>query len=356
MKTVSNVLTKWKLDVLSDAGIDVDKITKNVGISRFEIDKDGGRIAQENHFNLIRETLPYYNIFLNKKNVDDNGVYMRFPELFGLCFNERSAVDALKTFVTYRAIMGSSDSITFQVDENKILVEYKSDAPSDISCPSVAGHFYTVIDILRNYMSDFDFAVDFNCNPLISNGFINNMFQSNCTFSQSKNTLLIKSDKIKQPYASFNEKSNKLQRTTVCKQLDKISKSYSFSFFLCQMIERILEGNSEESESGIFEVISSELKQSRWTINRRLKLENTNFTDLLKRVRINLAHKLLSETNQSMDEISDALGFSSAANFTRFFSSNIGLSPLKYRIMHKFSVIICMFVPFLDICDLDLVF
>ena len=42
MKTISNILTKWKLDALSVAGVDVDKITQSVGISRFEIDKDGG--------------------------------------------------------------------------------------------------------------------------------------------------------------------------------------------------------------------------------------------------------------------------------------------------------------------------
>lgn len=63
MKTISNILTKWKLDALSVAGVDVDKITQSVGISRFEIDKDGGRITQDNHFNLVRETLPYYNLF-----------------------------------------------------------------------------------------------------------------------------------------------------------------------------------------------------------------------------------------------------------------------------------------------------
>ena len=355
MKTISNILTKWKLDALSVAGVDVDKITQSVGISRFEIDKDGGRITQDNHFNLVRETLPYYNLFLNKQkgNID---MHRCFPELFSLCFNEKNAIDALQSFVTYRAIMGDSDLFTFQVNRNQILIEYKSDAPGDISCPAVVGNFYTAIDILRNYISDFDIAVEFNSNPLISKAFINDMFQSNCTFSQSRNTLLITSNQINQPYANFNEKSNELQKTFAHKHLDKINKSYSFSFSLCEMIERILEKNSGESERGILEIISSELKQSRWTINRRLKLENTNFTDLLKRVRINLAHKLLSETNQSMDEISDALGFSSAANFTRFFSSNIGLSPLKYRIMHKFSVIICMVVPFLDIRDLDLIF
>jgi len=334
MKTVSNILTKWKFDALSEAGVDVDKIIQSTGISRFEVNKEGGRISQDIHFDLIRKTLPYYSLLLNQqRGLDD--IYRFFPELFGLCFNENNAVDALQAFVTYRAIMGDSDSLTFQVNQDQILIKYKSDAPEDISCHSVVGNLYMAFDILRNYVSNFDVAVGLSSKPLLSTVAINDAFQSKCNFTQSENTLLIKSNQITMPYLNFNGRSNEFQKWIASKQLNKIKASYSFSSVLYKMIEGVLDGNSGKNEMGILEVITSELKQSRWTINRRLKLENTCFSDLLKKARINLAHKLLSGTDKSIDDISDALGFSSAANFTRFFSSNIGLSPLKYRIIHK---------------------
>lgn len=46
----------------------------------------------------------------------------------------------------------------------------------DISCPAVVGNFYTAIDILRNYISDFDIAVEFNNNPLISKALLMTCF------------------------------------------------------------------------------------------------------------------------------------------------------------------------------------
>ena len=54
-----------------------------------------------------------------------------------------------------------------------------------------------------------------------------------------------------------------------------------------------------------------------------------------QRIQINKAEKLLRETNLTIDEIADRVGFSSTAHFRKVFASRFNLSPSEIRKKHK---------------------
>ena len=71
------------------------------------------------------------------------------------------------------------------------------------------------------------------------------------------------------------------------------------------------------------------------TLKRNLANENTSIRILRQKVIIELAHKLLLNSNSPISDISARLGFSEHSAFCRFFIRNHGESPNQFRLNNK---------------------
>ena len=67
------------------------------------------------------------------------------------------------------------------------------------------------------------------------------------------------------------------------------------------------------------------------TLNRKLHGEGTSFTQILDDVRCNLASEYLRSTKLSIEDISELVGFSEAANFRHAFRRWTGSTPARFR-------------------------
>ena len=67
------------------------------------------------------------------------------------------------------------------------------------------------------------------------------------------------------------------------------------------------------------------------TLNRKLTAESTSFTQILDDVRCNLAGEYLRSTKLSIDDISELVGFSDAANFRHAFRRWTVSTPARFR-------------------------
>jgi AraC-like DNA-binding protein len=84
-------------------------------------------------------------------------------------------------------------------------------------------------------------------------------------------------------------------------------------------------------DRSLAETAASYCGLSRHALQRRLKSMNTTLGGELAQVRRERAQELLVDTEKSIVEIADALGFATATSFTRAFKSWIGQSPREYR-------------------------
>ena len=66
-------------------------------------------------------------------------------------------------------------------------------------------------------------------------------------------------------------------------------------------------------------------------LQRRLKDQGLKFSDLLNQAKLVHAKQELRDTQMSIKEISESLGYSDPANFTRAFRRSTGLSPSSFR-------------------------
>jgi AraC-like DNA-binding protein len=107
---------------------------------------------------------------------------------------------------------------------------------------------------------------------------------------------------------------------------DDASVADPFSLSLHTAIRRLLPAGSCSIDS-----IAGDMNISRRTLQRRLKERDTNFQQLLQRVKSNLARKYLEDKSLSIIEIALLLGYGDPSSFSAAFKSWSGLTPTEFR-------------------------
>lgn len=80
-----------------------------------------------------------------------------------------------------------------------------------------------------------------------------------------------------------------------------------------------------------FATLAHQLHVSQATLRRRLSDEGVTYQRILDDLRRDLAVEFLSDTEQSLADIAEALGFSEASAFHRAFRKWTGVKPGEYR-------------------------
>ena len=111
----------------------------------------------------------------------------------------------------------------------------------------------------------------------------------------------------------------------------------SFNDKFTQKFFSIIEKNISNSELNI-EFICKEIGLSRANLYRKLKaITELSPMELIRNKRLEVAAKLLLESDSSVSEISTYVGFNSHAYFTNCFKSTYGMSPSDFVAKHKAS-------------------
>lgn len=79
------------------------------------------------------------------------------------------------------------------------------------------------------------------------------------------------------------------------------------------------------------ESVAQQLGLTPRTLQRRLAENNLSYRELLARVRMDIAHRLLADPDKPLDQIARKTGFTEARAFSRFFQDQSGLTPQQHR-------------------------
>jgi len=338
-KSVSNLLAKKIIDSLKVAGMKSDEINKILiksNVSLHEIEQQNGRIDQNSHYRLLIEALKQEKVKIQmlsyalEHNIIESS-YRNYPELFGFLMNQSSLANALDAFSENRFIIGNCDLLNVKKNKEEIKIEYINEGPIALGDFSALGNFMLISGVTNIYNSNSILEVGLTDHHRLDARLINDLFQTKCKFDCNSNYMIIKNN-ISDKEISFNSILHTMQQSYLSQKKSDFYTNTPFIHTVCEIIENTIYSLSlMQSESNILETICSKLNMSRWTLNERLKYENTSFTELLKKIKIKMSCSLLSNTDKSIQEISELVCFSSISVFSRFFKSNLGVSPLTYR-------------------------
>ncbi|MBS1664149.1 MAG: response regulator [Bacteroidetes bacterium] len=95
-------------------------------------------------------------------------------------------------------------------------------------------------------------------------------------------------------------------------------------------ISEIIQGNLASAELNV-DLLAREMNMSRPTLYRKIKgLSNLSPNDLIKITRLKKAAELLGSKQYKIYEVAGMVGYSLAANFSRDFMKQFGISPTEY--------------------------
>lgn len=94
----------------------------------------------------------------------------------------------------------------------------------------------------------------------------------------------------------------------------------------CTLIAKDLASGKASLQS-----LAIQMNMSRHTVSRRLKAANTSFQQLHDRVRCDRALYLLKQSQNSIQQIAEEVGFSEASAFSRAFKEWTGKAPSQFR-------------------------
>lgn len=101
-----------------------------------------------------------------------------------------------------------------------------------------------------------------------------------------------------------------------------------------ETVQHIITTHLDQSINSDF--IAHQMGINRMFLHRRLKaITGKNATEIILEIRIENARKLLSSTDQAIQDIAQTVGYSSTSYFGQVFNKSVGCYPSVYRKQHR---------------------
>ncbi|KHF78801.1 Transcriptional regulator, AraC family [Acinetobacter sp. neg1] len=153
-----------------------------------------------------------------------------------------------------------------------------------------------------------------------------NFFECPVLFKQDESVLAVSKKTLDLPIRSHNKELFASVENYIISILDRDININNFS-------EKVRNIIYLQVQTGVIsrEIVAEQLGVSVRTLNRRLSYEGYTYSSILEEVRIDIAKKYLTMTNNSILSISKSLGFFTSNTFITWFKSIFKETPSKFR-------------------------
>lgn len=338
--SVSNKIIQFSFNLLNSNGADINQIKNDIGISDYEIYKEGGRVNEILYFKIINKTEKIIkNIIIDGNSIIDsltlNNMYNIFPDLFNYCMNSSSANEAIDKFIVFRSVIGNCDQLIKQDKGHETKLVYNNSIFNKELAGSAIPNFIIIFNLIKCFVETKDIKVHFMGSPVFYWMDLNDFFGINCKWNQEQNSLTLNNITLSNKSTTVNKYLESLQAENLTRLIANENSKGNLPSYIHDILAKKIKNGLLNNEFSAQDEVCAELNLSRWTLYRRLELLGTSFGNILKQTRLKESYYYLLDTEKSIQEISELTGFSSPTSFSRFFTGNTGISPLNYRKTNK---------------------
>lgn len=331
-------------------GFSYQDVIEVLSFKNNSIYKRSNKVPILEYYNLIHraEKLGFNILKVYNKKEDILFNYSRVYPQFGIvCLNSKNLLSAIYSYLLISGGEEYNSSKVIQVSHDVIKIKFNP--PCDKLKNSIylpLGNMIVLMGLAKYYLykfNDYKISMDFisGSQPVFESEIIKDL-ECNVNLNRLNNSMLIKTSHLKTKFDNYNESLSYIKDMGKFKSfLFKDDNVYE-NIELINEISTIISGFYSHSTDGkcSIEYVSSKLNIPIWTLQRRLSKVDKTYSEILNKVLIDLATDYLKDQVYSIGSISEMLGFSSQASFTRFFKSSMGMTPLSYR--HEFNHAIFM--------------
>lgn len=348
-RTVSSQVDAFVLrHGLRHAGPSAVQARREAGISELVLHDPQGRIPAAQHLHLL-QLLGSQQLATDELRMDWPQWLDAFPAYASVLANCPSLADALRELLRLRPLIGEVDTLLAHRHGDAWVFEYGLEGPGRSSLCAYR-HFALVELLARHYLPQTSAvaAIELLGPPFASRQCFSELHDCMVRFGAGRNRLILTAPEADQPYSQHNPVLHRHHVTmaqavlaqlkpvpSTCKQLE----AWLSKVFHSDGTEHAGHAGSTPSDmfqGKLLEAACNEFRLSRWSLQRRLREEDTSFSEVLDRARAAEAQRLLSGSPLTVTEIADRLGFSALSAFSRFFSSHCGMTPSRCRALHEY--------------------
>jgi AraC-like DNA-binding protein len=314
------------------SGLPPQTFFDRTGITPGELADAAARIDADRHRRMLELVLGLGASY-PWESIGQDALFADFPVLGHLCLNAPTLREALASFTTYRPLIGGFDFLGIRHADGIIRLEYLSEFMPADSIQALF-HFQCLAGLVRLYdqSTTTRFALELIGPESPSLRGVAAVFGARIRYGCAANRMQFATKDLDLPFPHYNPQLGPLLQRQAREELTRIQHLHEFS----ARIEGLLRGQVADPDEGpdgarLLRQICARLDMSRWTLYRRLQDEGTSFREIELRVRLAESRRLLTDTHQSVAEISERMGFASQSAFTRFFRARHGMAPLAFR-------------------------
>ena len=315
---------------LSEYNIDVLNVLRDCGINPAELEHPHAKIPLIRYLKFLNNAeAEAQEPLLSLKLAKTLGV--EFLGALGFMFiSSRSLFDALSAMVHYQNVFQQSTYMSLTYEQGKYIFEYDlyGIGNVDTRCDVELSIAFT-LQLIRKYTRNQVKAkyLTFRHAPSTAISKYQDSLATPCYFNQERNQIHLDVDHIYFQGSHHDASLIQILTDYLDSDLKEENKQLTFADQVRGAILKM-----QTSGATTADVIANTLGVSKSTLDRRLKAEATTFKQIDNEIKYDVSRKYLTGSQLSIYEISQMLGFSSAASFTRAFSTwSGGLTPSMLR-------------------------
>ncbi len=155
---------------------------------------------------------------------------------------------------------------------------------------------------------------------------IHDVFGENVLFNCQQNKITFSREDVERSFVSHDQELHQALVSEAEMALKKVPESLLTTAMVEKQMMRLLPAG----DCSLVKVAEA-LHMTERTLQRRLKVDQTRFNELLKNVRLRWARNYLAETSIPITDIALLLGYQETSAFTHAFRSWTDMSPAEYR-------------------------
>lgn len=311
-------------------GFAIAPVLHEIGIPVVDSGTHGIVITQEQSFRLIEACVAHAKGEHFPFVLGENAALESIPEVQAYICSCMSLRDALKHYNWVWELMSNGASLSLDETENYAYIQLNirnAKSRKDASIFFTEMLITSIIKLISQLLGRKEIErLTFRYTPPAYTAAYSKFFGVPILFDQATDAVIIRTELLDR---KLNGAVPELHQRAKSQLLHRVS-TLSSSASMVGQLSRLFSEYPDLLMSGL-DVAAVRLNMQPRTLQRRLHEENHTFSDVQSRSRFRMTCSLLRDTNCSVDEISERLGFSDRRAFSRAFKRWSNTSPSSYR-------------------------
>jgi AraC-like DNA-binding protein len=329
--TASTLYVEYILDYALSQGCDLTTALIELGVTEEQLNNSGARIALTVEHALLMRGIAetgdnFFGLHMGEK------IRPRFMGSLGYASMSSARLrDAITMMLPYQRVTTEFGTTSASEEQERYVIRWQ-DAPETQGLPGarhrVENYFAACITFGRwiTGSQENPAEIRFMHAAPASTAEYDRVFRCPLYFSAGENSISLPMRVLDLRLRDADAEVNRVMAGRVQQELS----SYNARGSLPDQVRHAIREDMLDSTPSI-ESVAERLHLKPWTLRRKLKVENLDFTSLLDDVRKEMAVDWLANSGRTVSDIAASLGYSEQSAFNRWFNA----TPLEYRDKHR---------------------